>query len=443
VFSLQESLIRAWDFPLSSMEKQERVLLCYDKEEALAQRQVRTLERKSGCLQNQVASLCSEVASLQAINQHLQKENQRLNQRLLDTVAQMAARQAQRPPQLPTSPQAVPQQRPSQLPTSPQAVPQQRPSQVPTSPQAVPQQRPSQLPTSPQAVPQAVSQPLLSTPAPSPSQIPWPVPQAPVALQQPATPGRMPTPASQPVSAAAATAAMAAAAAAAADRAAAAVEPLEAAMTPRAPGAVTPRSTGTAARVAWHGRGYVAWSQEPSEQGVPWVTFTSRTSCERWLYGAGAPPKGLCVGMGVEDGETECMLCLRRGEFVRSVSGCFGKPQLLAQYLRILTSEQQEASIGVRTATGSEDFHFEAKPGYEITGLKVGPDGRICGVREKAVAPRKSTGGLPAAPHPTAEQPRGGEAPLATGSGSAATSAGRLRRTTMTRIMEAYNEFDS
>lgn len=133
----------------------------------------------------------------------------------------------------------------------------------------------------------------------------------------------------------------------------------------------------------------VTWSEVT---GVPWLAFVSRANGLPRIYGSGK-----------ESPHEECVLSLRRGEYISSISGRRGHAPLLAQHLCILTSEQQEVTAGIPggfvvEASAGEDaniadgcaFNFTASGGHEIVGLKLGEDGRICGVKQVALPPSRA-----------------------------------------------------
>lgn len=179
------------------------------------------------------------------------------------------------------------------------------------------------------------------------------------------------------------------------------------AATPRGAELITPRS------VAWPAtRGTIAEVRWAGAAAVPWVAFVCRASGRRWLYGAS------CAGCSIPNHD-EQTLCLRRGEYIRCIAGghkaieaskndsgtestlSASRPEPeLAQWLRIISSEGQDVSLGdappdeelQASAARSEcGFEHEAAPGHEIVGLVLGEDGAVAGVKQAKLAPSRTS----------------------------------------------------
>mmetsp|Transcript_87985 Transcript_87985/g.278184 ORF Transcript_87985/g.278184 Transcript_87985/m.278184 type:complete len:216 (+) Transcript_87985:88-735(+) len=91
-----------WDYPLSAAEKQERVLLLFDKEASLASRQLHRRERHIADLHAQVAALHGDRAcrrrerrSLRREAAFLRSENGRLHERVGELLLQLQQLQQQ------------------------------------------------------------------------------------------------------------------------------------------------------------------------------------------------------------------------------------------------------------------------------------------------------------------------------------------------------------
>lgn len=173
--------------------------------------------------------------------------------------------------------------------------------------------------------------------------------------------------------------------------------------TPRSLGLATPRASsvrpgmrGTVASVAW----------PEDARDVPWLIMTCRMTGQQWLYGERS-----------DDAHEETTFSLRRGEYIRSISGgrieppCSSETPALARFLRITTSEQQEIVAG--QASAEIDFSYEADEGHEITALTT-QSGVICGVKQAVLAPSRVPGAT--ANHAGgASAPTGGGAQVALG----------------------------
>jgi len=124
----------------------------------------------------------------------------------------------------------------------------------------------------------------------------------------------------------------------------------------------------------------VSWSDGPR---VTWVEIVSRHSGQPRLYGE---RPGDCAPV------EECSFSLRRGEYVRSVSGWHGLPPELARCLQIATSEGRKVVAGSPPEGADRDnidFCFVADPGCEILGFELGEGGVIIGVRQVPMLPSR------------------------------------------------------
>lgn len=131
----------------------------------------------------------------------------------------------------------------------------------------------------------------------------------------------------------------------------------------------------------------IYWSPATEALTVPWVVFVNRATGAERLYG-----RSPC------EQEEKAAAHLRRGEYITCVSGssssCSSNEESaqhqVAQYLRILTSEQQEIIIGEAAATiDSIDFCYRAEHEHEIVGLSMHQDGCIVGVKQAILAPSR------------------------------------------------------
>jgi len=178
-------------------------------------------------------------------------------------------------------------------------------------------------------------------------------------------------------------------------------------------GLITPRSAG---RGGMRGTiASIAWGEAAQ---VPWIVFTSRSTGMHAIFGA----------KGAKEME-ESTISLRRGEYIRLVSGCWGTHSrpfepLLARSLKIVTSEQQEIYAGAQSS--SYDFFFPAREGHEIVGLTT-QDGVITGVKQAVLAPSRVPPGLTAV----------GSAEAEMAAQNKMQSMKALRRSSMSRIKEA------
>jgi len=223
---------------------------------------------------------------------------------------------------------------------------------------------------------------------------------------------------------------------------------------------VTPRALtmrGTVAAVSW-----------AEVSGVPWLSFTSRVSGMRSVYGEHSGPAA-----HAEEGSIN----LRRGEFVIAISGVVGvdlSPAHLAACLHLVTSEAQEAVIGnqllsfdtlesaepnngaadggVRFASSSlgdqrRSFDFRASPGHEIVGVQLDSDGHIVGVTQLVLGPSRvdHRPHLPAGASVAAPSTEASHAPLeqrAPSAGGAATAT-EIGRSAIARLREALSWGDT
>eukprot|EP00747_Dinoflagellata_sp_TGD_P208316 gnl/TRDRNA2_/TRDRNA2_81818_c0_seq1.p1 gnl/TRDRNA2_/TRDRNA2_81818_c0~~gnl/TRDRNA2_/TRDRNA2_81818_c0_seq1.p1 ORF type:complete len:435 (-),score=67.11 gnl/TRDRNA2_/TRDRNA2_81818_c0_seq1:40-1281(-) len=120
---------------------------------------------------------------------------------------------------------------------------------------------------------------------------------------------------------------------------------------------------------------------------VETVVFTRRTTADQVCFGrelTGEPGEEVD---GVEI-VTHGPVTLRRGEYICAVSGRgSGADWHLASWLMLETSEGLMLTLGEPEL--DSDFRFGAKPGREIVGLQVGPDGRISGVKDAQLPPSR------------------------------------------------------
>lgn len=338
-----------WEFPLSAAEKQERVLLLYDKEASLANRQLRRSERVVAHLRAQVAALRGsqsrwhrERRTMRKEAAALHSENRRLHERVGDLLLQL--QQQQQLQQLQEQEQQLQQRQQQQPPPVAQA----------PSVQLDLEQQPQRSSATP---PEPVHAPSFSLPL--------------AADQESATPS--------PCQAFSWRSARSARRSGSCGAVVARAPRMSLDSVLGGPGASRSSLRGTVAMVTWG-----------EATGVPWLAFVSRASGLPRIYGNGR-----------EGAHEECMLSLRRGEYICSISGCHGRAPLLAQHVRVLTSEQQEVTAGAagrlaaealagqESGTAGCSFSFTASDGHEIVGLKLGEDGRICGVKQVALPPSR------------------------------------------------------
>jgi len=166
----------------------------------------------------------------------------------------------------------------------------------------------------------------------------------------------------------------------------------------------------------------VSWSSAP---GVRWIAIMNRNNVTQTVYGT---PEG-----SVEDAGLGNSMNLRRGEFLRQISGAIGPVPHIARWLRLETSEGQVAFLGETQEVVDEEepnFTFCALPDQEITALEIGDNGAISGIRQTALPPsRLSLSGVNA---------MASAAPGA--ADSQFTPRTQLKLRTMSRIKEAFQE---
>jgi hypothetical protein len=165
----------------------------------------------------------------------------------------------------------------------------------------------------------------------------------------------------------------------------------------------------------------VSWSSAP---GIRWLAIMNRNNVTQTVYGDA--PEG-----SVEDAGIGNSVNLRRGEFLRQISGAIGPVPHIARWLRLETSEGQVAYLGEPQEIIDEeepDFTFSALPDQEITAIETGENGAISGIRQSPLPPSRLSG-----VHALASTPQG------SGAGEF-TPRTQLKLRTMSRIKEAFSE---
>mmetsp|Transcript_108159 Transcript_108159/g.304636 ORF Transcript_108159/g.304636 Transcript_108159/m.304636 type:complete len:447 (+) Transcript_108159:59-1399(+) len=370
----------AWDYPLSVAQKRERLLVMLEIDRAAREREFQSTEHHASCSSKQAAPPCSSGGALLEEHTRLQRkvdalvsENQRLRGRLTRLVVRMR-REKQQQNSLPQSQQHLQQQA--------QQHPEQELAQQPQPQQGFQQEQPYQ------SQPQRQSQQSLQQ-KPQEQQFQRRLSHAPLAafcdvppLQAVALKDREDDVCKAGPTTMAEGTLDAEAAAAPSQQSLGSI-----CRTPRflLAGLVTPRPAQTprAATARTPLRGTVVAVSWAQGHGVPWMGFMSRVSGLLCVYGER------------DSAEHEgCSFSLRRGEYIRSISGVCGPRPLLASSMRICTSEEQELVAG--TADGADTevnaccFFFEAAPGHEITGLKLDDAGAVLGVRQAPLVPPRA-----------------------------------------------------
>lgn len=128
----------------------------------------------------------------------------------------------------------------------------------------------------------------------------------------------------------------------------------------------------------------VSWSSAP---GVRWLAMMNRNTVSQNVYGT---PEG-----DVEDAGLGNSMNLRRGEFLRQITGVIGQEPHIARWLRLETSEGQVAYLGEPQEVVDEEepsFTFSALRDQEIIAVEIGENGSITGIRQSQLPPSRLSG---------------------------------------------------